>query len=81
MPQMRLRVAGMGCPRCVREVTKWLRDVPGVETITADAVAGEIVLSGSMSRDEVMAVVRTSPFDATEVLHDAPSPDAAAPTA
>ena len=32
-----LMVGGMRCRHCVREVTERLRDVPGIDTVTADA--------------------------------------------
>ena len=32
-----LMVGGMRCRHCVREVTARLRDVPGLDTVTADA--------------------------------------------
>lgn len=57
MRELRLSVgAAMGCRHCVREVTGWLRDVPGVETITADARAGTVVVSGTMEAADVLAV-------------------------
>ena len=74
MQQLRLRVDGMGCPRCVREVTKWLRDVPGVETVAADATAGEVLLGGAMQLDDVLAAVAASPFDATVLDPEEPQP-------
>ena len=56
MPTVRLSVgAALGCRHCVREVTGWLRDVPGVETIVADASAGTVVLSGTMAVADVLA--------------------------
>jgi copper chaperone CopZ len=57
MLELRLSVgATMGCRHCVREVTGWLRDVPGVETIAADARAGTIVVAGTMTVADVLAV-------------------------
>jgi copper chaperone CopZ len=53
-----LKVGGMSCRHCVREVTSRLRDVPGVDTVTADAVRCTVRLSGTMSVDEVLAAVR-----------------------
>ena len=53
-----LVVGGMRCRRCVREVTARLRDVPGVDTVTADADRSMVRLSGTMSVDEVLAATR-----------------------
>jgi copper chaperone CopZ len=54
MTELTLHVAGMGCRRCVRVVTARLRDVPGVDTVVADAAASTIRLAGSMSVDDVL---------------------------
>jgi copper chaperone CopZ len=56
MPEVRLSVGSMRCRHCVREVTGWLRDVVGVETITADAKTGTVVLGGTMTVADVLAV-------------------------
>ena len=55
MRQLSLFVGGMGCRRCVREVTARLRDVPGVETISADSGDCVVRLSGSMQLADVLA--------------------------
>jgi copper chaperone CopZ len=55
MRQLNLVVGGMSCRRCVREVTARLRDVPGVETVSADARQSTIRLSGSMRSQDVLA--------------------------
>jgi Heavy-metal-associated domain len=44
MRQLNLFVGGMSCRRCVREVSTRLRDVPGVETVSANP--GDCVLRG-----------------------------------
>ena len=62
MRDLYLHVAGMGCRRCVREVTARLRDVPGVERVVADATRSEIVLSGSMSGAEVVRALADTTF-------------------
>ena len=53
--QLSLLVVGMGCRRCVREVTARLRDVPGVETVSADHGDCLVQLSGSMQLTDVLA--------------------------
>ena len=55
MDEMELTVSGMACRRCVREVTARLRDVAGVERVTADPVRSTVRLVGSMTRADVLA--------------------------
>ena len=55
MRQVNLFVGGMGCRRCVREVTARLRDVPGVETVSANPGDCMVRLSGSMQVADVLA--------------------------
>jgi copper chaperone CopZ len=71
MPEVRLSVGSMHCRRCVREVTGWLRDVAGVETVTADAKTGTVVLGGTMTVADVLAVFAGSDYD-PQVVSEAP---------
>lgn len=57
MSELILYVAGMGCRGCVREVTARLRDVPGVDTVTADHRQSVVRLGGSMSLADVAAAL------------------------
>jgi copper chaperone CopZ len=51
---MSLLVDGMRCRRCVREVTARLRDVPGVETVAADARSSRVRVAGTMAGLDVL---------------------------
>jgi copper chaperone CopZ len=62
MHEVRLSIGSMSCRHCVREVTGWLRDVAGVETVAADATTGAVVLSGSMDVADVLAVFAGSSY-------------------
>lgn len=55
MGQLNLFVGGMSCRRCVREVTALVRDVPGVETVSANGDDCTVRLSGSMRPADVLA--------------------------
>ena len=55
MGELNLFVGGMSCRRCVRRVTALVRDVPGVETVSANAGDGTVRLSGSMQLADVLA--------------------------
>ena len=69
MRDIKVSVATMTCRHCVREVTAWLRDVPGVETIAADGRSGIVVVSGTMTTRDILAVFVGSQY-APQVLHD-----------
>lgn len=55
MNDIELVVGGMTCRRCVREVTSRLRDVPGLERVTANPTRSLVHLSGSMTLADVLA--------------------------
>ena len=71
MSQIRLVVGSMSCRHCVREVTRWLRDVPGVERVVADARTATVELAGTMSVVDVLAVFAGSTY--TPHLLDGPA--------
>ena len=72
MRHLSLFIGGMGCRRCVREVTARLRDVPGVVTVIADARRSVVRLSGSMTVGDVLDAFAGSTY-AVRLLDD-PTP-------
>jgi copper chaperone CopZ len=70
MTKLTLHLDGMGCRACVREVTARLRDVPGVETVTADHRRSVVLLTGSMSRDDVGAALKDTRFKVMRISAD-----------
>ncbi len=62
----------MRCRHCVRKVTGWLRDVAGVQTIVADAKTGTVLLGGTMTLADVLAVFDGSGY-APQVLDAGPA--------
>ena len=70
MGQLHLFVVGMRCRRCVREVTARLRDIPGVDTVSANPADGSVRLTGSMRYDDVLAALAGTEYDAhDETVH------------
>jgi copper chaperone CopZ len=64
MRDLRVSVQGMGCRRCVREVTSRLRDVPGVTTVVADIATRTVHLAGSMTDADVLAAFTGTTYTA-----------------
>jgi copper chaperone CopZ len=62
MTGLTLYVDGMGCRDCVRDVSARLRDVPGVETVTADHRRCVVFLRGEMTRDAVVVALDGTRF-------------------
>lgn len=71
MSHLTLYVGGMGCRRCLREVTGMLRDIPGVETLAADAARSIVRLGGTMAATEILAAFSGSTY-VPRLLDDAP---------
>jgi copper chaperone CopZ len=70
MTHLTLHLEGMGCRECVREVTARLRDVPGVQTVTADHRRSVVLLSGSMKGDDVEAALQRTRFHINAIAAD-----------
>lgn len=64
MQTIQLYVEGMRCPRCVREATARLRDLPGVATLTADRETGEITVTGEVAATDLLDALADSSFTA-----------------
>lgn len=64
MQTIQLYVEGMRCPRCVREATARLRDLPGVATLTADRGTGQITVTGDISTNALLEALAGSSFTA-----------------
>lgn len=62
MGQLQLFVDGMSCRRRVREVTARLRDIPGVETVSANPGDSTVRLTGSMRLEDVLTAL-TQPLE------------------
>ncbi len=62
MREVTVAVQGMGCRRCVREVTGRLRDVPGVTTVTADMATRTVRLAGSMTDADILAALHGTTY-------------------
>lgn len=60
MHTLAFHISGMGCRRCIREVTGRLRDIPGVVTVTADASRCRVVVRGTMTARDVLATFEDS---------------------
>lgn len=75
MRTISLFVGGMGCRRCVREVTARLRDVVGVETVAADAGRSTIRLTGTMTVPDVMGALSGSSYAPRVLDRSTPSQD------
>ncbi|MFW2514497.1 heavy-metal-associated domain-containing protein [Demequina sp. SO4-13] len=71
MPTIGLVVGGMNCRHCVREVTARLRDVSGVETVTAGIASTEVKLTGTMTVDDVLGALRGLPVELIDGSGDA----------
>lgn len=72
LSEVRLLIRSMRCRHCVRKVTSWLRDVAGVQTIAADATSGTVLLGGTMTVADVLAVFADSDY-APQVLDEGPT--------
>jgi copper chaperone CopZ len=64
-----VRVEGMGCRRCIREVTARLRDIDGVQALSADAQRSLVRLTGSIATAEIVEALAGTPYG-VDVSHE-----------
>ena len=59
-----IKVSGMTCPHCVKNVAKALQAEPGVEQVDVSLENGEAVVAGSADRDALVAAVKAAGYEA-----------------
>lgn len=64
MRTLTFSVDGMRCRRCVRRATALVRDVDGVQAVTADAKSGLLTVLGTMTSTDIVASLRNTTFTA-----------------
>lgn len=69
MQHLKVSIPGLGCRRCLREVTARLRDVPGVETVVADPTANAVVVSGTMAGADLLRAIDDSEYTPHVIRH------------
>ena len=70
MRTLTLLVDGMSCRRCVRRATALVRDVEGVQAVTADAKSGLLTVLGTMTSTDIVASLRDSTFTARLIAEE-----------
>ena len=69
MRRARMRVGGMSCRHCLRDVTRRIRDIPGVRAVTADAATGQVLVEGTMTTEVLLKSFDGSDY-AVEVVDE-----------
>jgi copper chaperone CopZ len=77
--QFTLVIGGMNCRRCIRRVTRWLRDVPGVETLAVDVASSSVRLTGTMAEEDVLGVFAGTYYAPRVIDESGQRPDRSAP--
>ena len=70
MRTLTLIVNGMRCRRCVRRATALVRDVEGVQAVTADAKSGLLTVRGTMTSTAIVASLRNTTFTARLIAEE-----------
>lgn len=63
-------VDAMRCRRCVRRATALVRDVEGVQAVTADAESGLLTVRGTMTGLDIVRSLRNTTFTARLIDED-----------
>lgn len=74
MRTLTFSVDGMRCRRCVRRATALVRDVDGVQAVTADAKSGLLTVRGTMSDIDIVRSLRNTTFTA-RLIDEEPKPE------
>jgi Cu+-exporting ATPase len=61
---MTLKITGMTCPHCVKNVSKALQLVSGVESAEVSLESGEAVVTGSADRNDLVQAVKAVGYEA-----------------
>jgi copper chaperone CopZ len=77
--QVELSVTGMGCRRCIREVTACLRDVPGIRTVAADPARRVVVVRGEITDEAVRAALDETSY-VSSIISSGPDDDCSGQT-
>jgi copper chaperone CopZ len=67
MRRVTLAVVGMDRRRCVRRATARVRDVDGVQTVTADRDSGSIVVLGDVTSAALLDALAATGFTPTVI--------------
>lgn len=70
MRNLTFSVDGMRCRRCVRRATALVRDVEGVQAVTADAESGLLTVRGTMTGLDIVRSLRNTTFTARLIDED-----------
>jgi copper chaperone len=54
---LHLKVAGMTCDHCVSAITRALKTLPGVESVSVDLAGGDVAITGTPSEGAVRAAI------------------------
>ncbi len=65
-PGQTLRIQGMDCAGCAQTVEQGVRSLPGVETVALNFTSEKLQITGSVSREAVIARIRALGYDVAD---------------